>query len=186
LVLVRINKKTVKKGIQGINKYTLIVNFIYFTKMYSNLLLSKGIQEISFNPIATTFVLKHLEKIVKTEASHFNVDKDFLNEVCLISDGDLRQALNILELSQHNPKVPSLTRTEPVKRVAAVASGSSKSSKTSKQKQTTRGEPSENCLIQKKDANFSIFRGLGKKWTLWSNFMTPISGGQRKVIVNLK
>jgi DNA polymerase III delta prime subunit len=121
-----------------------------------------GAVEVAFNPIASTYVSKHLEKIVKQEAGFSDkLDKDFIAEVCLISDGDLRQALNILELAQYNPKV-GVENSSNLKRPLTVAKTSGRGAKTvGKQKHTTRQEASENTLVQKKDANFSLFRGLG-------------------------
>ncbi len=121
-----------------------------------------GFFEVAFNPIANTYVSKHLENIMKREAGFKeNSDKNFINEVCLISDGDLRQALNILELAQYNPKL----RAESIsssKRPTAEAKTSSRAAKTAgKQKYTTRQEPSQHTMVQKKDSNFSLFRGLG-------------------------
>lgn len=118
-----------------------------------------GILEIGFNAIANSYISKHLEKIIKQEIGFSGValGKNFLEEVCLVSDGDLRQALNILELAQHNPKSDIMEAGVP-KKIAKITKSSGK---TTKQKHTTRQEPSDNSLVQMKDANFSIFRGLG-------------------------
>jgi DNA polymerase III delta prime subunit len=69
-----------------------------------------AILEVTFNPIASSYLLKHLERIVKLENLSSLIDKDSLNEICAACDGDLRQAMNILELSINNPRVKSLSQ----------------------------------------------------------------------------
>ena len=92
------------------------------------------ILEISFNPIANTYLSKKIDKIAKLERFGF-VDKKFLENICATSNGDLRHAINLIDLISTGHKV-HLT-----------------------------GKKKTDCInfeSGSKDANFSIFRGIGK------------------------
>lgn len=93
-----------------------------------------GISEISFNPIANTYLSKKIDKIAKLERFAF-VDKKFLENICATGNGDLRHAINLMELISTGHKV-HLT-----------------------------GKKKTDCInfeSGSKDSNFSIFRGIGK------------------------
>ncbi|CAF0863650.1 unnamed protein product [Brachionus calyciflorus] len=95
--------------------------------------------EISFNSIANTFMNKKIEKIAKME--HFGfVDKKFLENLCSTSNGDLRHAINLVELTSTGHKVQF----------------------TQKKISKTKTGEAINFDSGSKDANYSIFRGLGK------------------------
>lgn len=108
-----------------------------------------AINEITFNPIAASYMNKQIERIAELEQLTF-IDSNSIAEICQSSDGDLRHAINTIELAAVKSRAP-ITTTVAKKRKTA--------SKSSKENQNS--EPSS-ALIQKKDANFSIFRGLGK------------------------
>lgn len=66
--------------------------------------------EISFNAFANTYISKLIEHIGKLENLRF-VDKAFIENVCSICNGDLRNALNLVELASNkgsNPEVITL------------------------------------------------------------------------------
>lgn len=65
----------------------------------SDLKKELGILELSFNAIANTFLLKHLDRVVKSEGLSSSVDRAFLDGLCQIANGDLRNAVNTLEMS---------------------------------------------------------------------------------------
>lgn len=109
-----------------------------------------NILEITFNPLATSYMLKQIERIAQAENLAFT-DANATNEICQSSDGDLRHAINILELA-----------TVKSSKLSVSSSASAKKRKlNAKASKENLNEPTSE-LIQKKDANFSIFRGLGK------------------------
>lgn len=65
--------------------------------------------ELSFNAIANTFLIKHVERVAKSEG--FSVDKLFLEGLCQVANGDIRNAINTLEIacvSSANKVAPNL------------------------------------------------------------------------------
>lgn len=100
------------------------------------------IQEISFNAFANTYMIKALQRIISLEKFD-NIDKDVLNELCTMSNGDLRFAINSLEFYFTKRSIK-----KPQKNGKLVK----KSSKID-----------DNLLkTNVKDLNLSLFRGLGK------------------------
>lgn len=97
--------------------------------------------EISFNSLANTYLSRQIERIARIENFNF-VDKKFIEGLCATSNGDLRHAINLLEMSSTQPKRVYQDLTNVVKKKARVT---------------------QNCFDSGfKDPNYSIFRGLGK------------------------
>jgi hypothetical protein len=129
----------------------------YYKLFPSDLRRSLGVIELTFNSMANSYMSKHLERICKLESFTF-ADKEFINNLVLASNGDLRHALNQLELisaqfrsskdSKFNPN-SALIKNVKVKRAANVKKVSGKLDKQS----------FESGI---KDQSFGIFRGLGK------------------------
>jgi DNA polymerase III delta prime subunit len=111
-----------------------------------------NINEITFNPLAASYMLKTIERIALLEGLNF-VNENSINEICETSDGDLRHAINILELAANKSSKSNISTSTAKKRKL-----NTNKSNNNKENQ----EESSSSLIQKKDTNLSIFRGLGK------------------------
>ena len=129
----------------------------YYKLFPSDLRRDLSVIELTFNSMANSYMSKHLERICKLESFTF-ADKEFINNLVLASNGDLRHALNQLELisaqfrgskdSKFNPNA-ALVKNDKVKRTTNVKKTSGKLDKQSFESGT-------------KDQSFGIFRGLGK------------------------
>jgi hypothetical protein len=108
-----------------------------------------GVIEVNFNPIAVTYMSKHIEKLAKLEDLKF-VDKSFVKDICDKSNGDLRYALNLLELSYSK----TFSSRLPLKEKQYDVPRTSKNSSSIR----IRKFKTENY----KDINGNLFKNLGK------------------------
>lgn len=86
----------------------------------SDLKRELGVLELSFNAIANTFLLKHLDRIVRSEGLTAVADRAFLDGLCQIANGDLRNAVNTLEVScvgkASKPVSLKISQSQPAKK----------------------------------------------------------------------
>lgn len=74
------------------------------------MLSNKNLTEISFNPIAKSFMIKSLTKIIETEYTNHKsgsscFSKKFIEDIAVSSGGDIRSAINNIQFSfRTNPK----------------------------------------------------------------------------------
>ena len=117
-----------------------------------------NIQEIAFNSIANSYLYKHIERIARQEGLDY-ADKNYIDNLCNTCNGDLRSAINILELysSKSNVKpnvsMPTIGKKENTR-------GASK-----KENSKPTGEAKKKKVLfenNNMDLNLSIFRSLGK------------------------
>jgi hypothetical protein len=112
------------------------------------------ITEISFNSFANSFLTKAINRIIQLEGLQAHLTKDEINDLCSMSNGDLRYTINCLEFyfSKKNKKMTI--------------------QKDFSSKKQTNGKLNKNILDEKlekssmksntKDINLNLFRGLGK------------------------
>jgi DNA polymerase III delta prime subunit len=124
-----------------------------------------GILELSFNAIANTYLAKHIDRICKLEGL-VNVDKKMIENLCASCNGDLRHAVNMLELVKAEQNSSSkkllsakmLAATSGVKRKAA--------GKSSMVESTSEILKNQNYFEHNlKDPSYNIFRGKFKQFT---------------------
>jgi hypothetical protein len=128
------------------------------------------IQEIAFNALAPSYLSKHIERICNAEMfGNSSIDKSFIDDVCNTSNGDLRYALNLIDMAyiQHKNQTFSISQEKTAHRSQSVSSATKrKTAKTSVDKKSSSisANKSENMFIESsyKDLNLNIFRGLGK------------------------
>lgn len=146
------------------SKYSLIFSLTqttYSTELNPQKIFSNDtrkdlkIIEICFNSFANTYLNKHIERIAKGENYNF-VDKKFMENLCLTCNGDLRNAINLLELFSTQPKKTFNSNVTNEKSSIKRKAGSRKPLDDESNSQSNYFGSSF------KDQNFSIFRGLGK------------------------
>lgn len=80
----------------------------------SDLKRELGIVEVNFNAVANTFLMKHLERIAKLEGMTA-ADRPLLESLCQMANGDLRNAVNTLEMAcagQNKPSAVKLSQAQ--------------------------------------------------------------------------
>ena len=134
-------------------------------KLFTNELKSElKITEINFNSFANSFLLKAINRIIQLEGMQANLTKDDINDLCSLSNGDLRYAINCLEFYfvKKNNKKSGLKR----KNFETASSTQQKKHLTSSVKLNSIMEENVekiNPLKENtKDVNLNLFRGLGK------------------------
>lgn len=103
-----------------------------------------AIVEVNFNSVANSYLIKQLDKISKAENFKF-VNKQLLELLCETACGDLRNAINILQIESVNPTGMKMPLTSAHKTNVKSASGQKSS-----------------LELNSKNINYSIFRGIGK------------------------
>jgi hypothetical protein len=128
----------------------------YYKLFPSDLRKELRVVELTFNSLASSYMTKHLERICKLELFNF-ADKDFINNLVAASNGDLRHALNQLELisAQFRNASGKNIKFDPSSVLVKNVSKKSTGSKVSKFDKHSF----ENGI---KDQSFGVFRGLGK------------------------
>jgi DNA polymerase III delta prime subunit len=91
-----------------------------------------NMQEVTFNPLAVSYMNKQVERIAQLENLSF-LDSNSINEICQSSDGDLRHAINILELAT--------VRTKPSSAIGSTTAAKKRKLNTQKTKENI-SEPS--------------------------------------------
>ena len=107
------NFQSLLRNFKKFSKYSLVLNMTHSSSiselnpakiLTQDLRKELNITEINFNPVAATYMTKHIEKIAKLEGLTF-LDKHNISEISQSSDGDLRHALNTLELAMVHQKL---------------------------------------------------------------------------------
>ncbi len=119
-----------------------------------------GILELGFNAIANTYLAKQIDRVCKMESLN-QADKRMIDSLCANCNGDLRHAMNMLELVKAEQNSSSSKKQSSVKSGLTIpgtkrkATGKSISSDSTSEK--TANSYFENNL---KDPSYNIFRGL--------------------------
>jgi hypothetical protein len=124
-------------------------------KLFTNEIKTElKITEISFNSFANSFLLKAVNRIIQLESLQTLITKEEINDVCSMSNGDLRYAINCLEFYFSKKKKKSTIKkvTEVPKKVTSAKL------KAMMDEKILKGSVKDNI----KDVNLNLFRGLGK------------------------
>ena len=129
-------------------------------KLFTNELKTElKITEISFNSFANSFLTKAINRIIQLEGLQAHLTKDEINDVCSMSNGDLRYAINCLEFyfTKKNKK-------STVKKVIDAPSKNRSTKLMSVKLKSIMDEKVEQASMKTntKDINLNLFRGLGK------------------------
>ena len=146
----------------------------------SDLRAELGMLECVFNPIAATYTSKHVERIVKLErletlvcersGGHLTL-KEVIAQLVAIANGDLRHALNQLELIAVRSSAPTSTAsvaalTTTVKKQPAAAAKRTAQTKTTTTSTSTlahkRQQQAQYMQQGAKDVSYDLFRGIGR------------------------
>ncbi len=121
-----------------------------------------GILELGFNAIANTYLVKHIDRICKMESLN-QVDKRMIESLCTNCNGDLRHAMNMLELVRSEQNSSLFKKQASAKSAALVMPGT---------KRKATGKAAANDSVNDaasssqsyfgnnlKDPSYNIFRG---------------------------
>jgi hypothetical protein len=116
--------------------------------------------ECVFNPIAATYMSKHLERILKLEDLENHIGggnaKELVTQLVGIANGDLRHALNQLEIVAFGA-----SSSAHVEKKTTIAKKTASKKQQPKTTAGTKKQPN-NGGQGAKDINYDLFHGIGK------------------------